>query len=113
VHPVTKEYETLKNLADHVSQDPDLQRRMKDDPVKTLKDSAADARPTPLNSDVIIYRWVVVFLGLAVVVSVIGAIILSWRNDGAGKEPPQILTAIGSAAVGALAGLLSPSPGNR
>lgn len=110
-----KDYDALRRFAERLSQDPDLQKRMKDNPVQTVKDAAADARPTPLTSDVMIYRSVVIFLGFAVLVSILGAIVLAWhyRCDATIKEPPQILTAIGSAAVGALAGLLAPSPSQK
>ncbi len=64
-----------------------------------------------MQTDVWIYRIVVAALGLAVLVSLVGAIILAvWEND---SETPQVLTAIGSAAVGALAGLLAPSPASK
>jgi anaerobic C4-dicarboxylate transporter len=111
---MAKDYEALRRFAERLSQDPDLQTRMKNDPVQTLKDAAADARPTPLTSDVVIYRSVVLFLGTAVLVSILGAIVLVWHcKCDANREPPQILTAIGSAAVGALAGLLAPSPSQK
>lgn len=48
-------------------------------------------------------------LGLAVLLAVIGAIILAI----AGKPIPELLTALGSAAVGALARLLAPSPAGK
>jgi uncharacterized integral membrane protein len=41
--------------------------------------------------------------------SLIGAIILAGQD----KDTPEILVALGSAAVGGLAGLLAPSPLNR
>lgn len=110
-----KDYDALRRFAERLSQDPDLQKRMKDNPVQTVKDAAADARPTPLTSDVMIYRWVVIFLGFAVLVSLVGAIVLAWPFGPQHpiKDSPQILTAIGSAAVGALAGLLAPSPSQK
>jgi hypothetical protein len=50
-------------------------------------------------------------LGLVVLVTVVGAIVLS--IIGKGTDIPQILTGLGSAAVGALAGLLTPFSGER
>ena len=64
---------------------------------------------TRLPQDVWVYRMVVAALGLAVLASLIGAIILAIE----GRSTPELLVALGSAAVGGLAGLLAPSPLNR
>lgn len=53
-----------------------------------------------------IYRMVVVALGLTVVISVVGGIVLGI----AGQTIPDGVVALGSAALGGLAGLLVPSP---
>jgi hypothetical protein len=98
---------TLPELAARVAQDPQLAEQIKADPTKALAGLAAP--PTAVTNDVWIYRIVVTALGLAVLLSIIGAILLSWNADGK-TEPPTVLTALGSAAVGALAGLLAPSP---
>ena len=96
-------------LYDKAVADPELVAKIKTDPVKELKklrDESTTALPA-LQADVWIYRIVVAGLGLVVLSAVIGAIVLSAKGITA---TPQILTAIGSAAVGALAGLLAPSP---
>ena len=59
--------------------------------------------------DVWIFRLVVVSLGLYMLASLVGAIVLAAK----GTDTPEILVALGSAAVGGLAGLLAPSPLNR
>ena len=97
--------QSASELAIRVARDPALQAQMQQDPVGTIASLAA-----PLQSDVWIYRMVVGALGLAVLIAIIGAIILSMNGDG---NIPDVLTALGSAAVGALAGLLAPSPSNR
>ncbi len=56
-----------------------------------------------------LYRMVVVVLGLTVVSSVVGTIALAM----AGQPTPEVIVALGSAAIGGLAGLLAPSPINR
>ena len=63
------------------------------------------ARSTP-QGDVWIYRLVVGSLGGTVLISIVGAIILV----AFGKEVPAVLVSLGSAAVGALAGLLAATP---
>ncbi len=62
-----------------------------------------------LSYDVWVYRIVVAALGLAVLASLVGATLLATQ-----KLPiPELFVALGSAAVGGLAGLLAPSPFNR
>jgi hypothetical protein len=65
--------------------------------------------PPAIQSDVWIYRMVVMVLGLAVLATIIGGLGLAFKGDVNYKLPAE-LVAIGSAAVGALAGLLAPSP---
>jgi hypothetical protein len=61
------------------------------------------------QKDIWIYRLVVIVLGLTVIASVIGTITLTLT----GLSTPELLVALGSAAIGGLAGLLAPSPTNR
>lgn len=66
---------------------------------------------TPLQSDVFIYRTVVLVLGTVLLTTVIGGIWLAFIGHGDQTvKLPDAIVAIGSAAVGALAGLLAPSP---
>ncbi len=96
--PVRSPQELFERFAQH----PDLEQEVK----KDLRLLAVLFQP-PLESDKWIYRIVVMALGLAVLLSVGGAILLAWHSQGA---TPEGVVAIGSAAVGALAGLLAPSP---
>jgi len=59
-----------------------------------------------LKEESSIYRWVILFIGVSVLLVIIAVSILV----GLGKTPPEGLIAIGSAAIGAMAGLLAPSP---
>ena len=95
------EARSVNDLAVRVAQDPSLQERIKEDPAQVIASLAAE----PLRSDVWIYRMVVGALGLVVLIAIIGAIVLAVFN----MSIPDVLTALGSAAVGALAGLLAPS----
>ncbi len=94
----------VQNLVKQMQVDPLLVDRIKDDPVGAIQHAAAYT--PPLASDVLIYRIVVLALGLGVVVSILGALTLAFF----GKPTPEVVTALGSACVGALAGLLAPSP---
>src|SRR3990172_8759430 len=72
------------------------------DKLKTASDTAK--KQTALESDRVVYRIVVIALGLAVLISIGGAV---WLASSA-VSIPEILVALGSASVGALAGLLAP-----
>jgi hypothetical protein len=91
---------------------PGLLEKIKDNPapeLQKLAEAAKNAVPV-IATDKVIYRIVVSALGLAAIFSVVGAIVLT----GIKITPiPDILTAIGSASVGALAGLLAPSPASK
>ena len=88
-------------LAAMVAQDQTLQQQIKEDPVGTLRNLAE-----PLESDPWIYRIVVLSLGLAAVGVVVGVIALKAMDKTV--IIPDVLVAIGSAAVAALAALLVP-----
>jgi hypothetical protein len=62
-----------------------------------------------MERDIWLYRMVVAVLGLTVVASVVGAIALTMM----GESTPEVIVALGSAAIGGLAGLLAPSPLNK
>src|SRR5437763_14945863 len=87
--------QSVSELADKVAADPELQERLKKDPAATIASLAA-----PLANDVWIYRMVVGALGMAVLLAVSGAIVLAFAE----RRTPDVLTALGSAAVGDLAG---------
>ena len=101
---VEKRVQSVSELAVRVAQDPELAKRVQDNPADALAGLAA-----PLQSDVWIYRMVVGALGLGVLVGMIGSIGLAL----AGKPIPEVIVAWGSGAIGALAGLLAPAPSNR
>jgi hypothetical protein len=92
---------TLEQLARRAAEDPDLRRELGERPAETLARLAE-----PLRSDAWVYRLVVGALGLAALLAVGGTVLLAFS----GKAVPEALVAIASAAVGALAGLLAPSP---
>ena len=91
-----------------VLKDPSKQDALKLNPIQALADITEEAKSkTPAYyGDTLIYRMVVGALGLVVLIAAVGAIILVAE----GKTAPDVLVALGSAAIGALAGLLAPSP---
>jgi chorismate-pyruvate lyase len=94
----------FEQLADEVDRDPELAKSFKEDPQKALKDAA---RRGPIyQRDKVVYRVVVLALGATVLIAAIGAIVLQLS----GEDTPSVLVALGSAAIGAIAGLLAPPP---
>jgi hypothetical protein len=63
-----------------------------------------------LKGDLWIYRAVIVVLGITVLATIMGGLGLAFKGDITNYKLPAEIVAIGSAAVGALAGLLAPSP---
>jgi hypothetical protein len=95
-----------------VSSDPRRLEALKANPLpelEKLRDEAVDRTKPIYFWDCWIYRIVVVTLGVVVVFAVVGSIVLVMS----GKTTPEAVVALGSAAVGALAGLLAPSPGGK
>ncbi|HAH60411.1 MAG: hypothetical protein KUL83_10475 [Lentimicrobium sp.] len=103
-----KEFRNVSDFADALRSNPALQQEFREDPVK-----AADQikQKSALETDVWVYRIVVIALGATILSIIIGVIALIGSGRIADdKGVPTILTAIGSAAIGALAGLLAPAP---
>jgi hypothetical protein len=70
---------------------------------------AVDQVRLPPNGDRIVYRMVVGFLGSTALLTVLGSFVLLW-HEVASQKIPTGLVALGAACVGALAGLLAPTP---
>jgi hypothetical protein len=88
----------------------ELQTEFKNDPKRAIQNIE---ERNPLEYDVFIYRIVVSAISGSLIIIQVGIIILFsigiFKDD---KSVPTIFTAIASAAIGALAGLLAPSPRN-
>jgi hypothetical protein len=102
-----KSFAEFKN---ELKNNPDLQNDFKTDPVKAVDKVSTASNIVP---NTLIYQIVVGSLGLAIILVIIGTVILTINNNAAEKNVPTILTAIASGAIGALAGLLAPTPTRR
>jgi hypothetical protein len=100
---------TLTAFKTELVNNTNLQNQFKEDPVKAIQQFNPSG-PLPDNW---IYRIVVGSLGLAVILVIVAVVILTFKTDGGDSHVPTILTAIASGAIGALAGLLAPSPNAR
>ena len=96
----------LRGLAARVRQDPAYAQKFAADPEGELSKAAIASGEPAYRGDKTIYRIVVVALALVMLAAAVGSILISWY----GKTMPEALVALGSAAIGALAGLLAPSP---
>jgi hypothetical protein len=99
------QFNSFAELKEYIANDAQMQERMSSNPQEALQEITI----TPLP-DTRVYRILVVGL-IAVVLSItIGVIVIVVTKTATGDNIPTILTAIGSAAIGALAGILAPSP---
>lgn len=73
-----------------------------------LQEIAEQMRSTGA-SDVWMYRSVVLILGVVALASIVGGVSITLVLRDTTHELPQAVVAMGSAAVGALAGLLAPT----
>ena len=97
--------QSLRELTQAIRNDPELAQTLKNDPQAFLEGLAASS-PAYVG-DVWIYRGVVAILGVVVCATVVSGIVISVKGL---QELPAALIGLGSTALGALAGLLAPSP---
>lgn len=100
----------LTRFAAKVAENPELALRVKANPVDALREEAGNLTriENALASDRWVYRIVVLTLGSSLICTTVGAIVLAAMHPK--EDVPQILIAIVSGSIGALAGLLAPSP---
>lgn len=102
-------------LVDLILENPRLLDQVKTDPEEILPKLAEQATahlpPPVMVADAWIYRIVVLALSIVCITAVLGTIYLSATTASA--QIPDVLTALGAAAIGALAGLLAPTPASK
>lgn len=98
---------TFDDFKTALNNNPKLQEEFKEDPVR-----AAESMVTtnPKDTDSWIYRIIVLALGLSVLSIITGLIVISVNKIPLEEQLVTIFTAIASGSIGALAGLLAPSP---
>lgn len=92
----------ISEVAGLVENDEALRNKLQNDPLGTLETMAA----MPLQTDVWIYRVIVFGLSLVTLSAVFAGVALAAYD----KPTPEGVIALGSTALGAIAGLLAPSP---
>lgn len=99
-------------LISQLQSHPEALSKLKEEPLATLQAMAHDIKsanpPIPAQQDKFTYRMAVAVLSLVVLI-VAGSISYSvvWVTPAI-QQAPDILVAIGSTALGALAGILAP-----
>ena len=108
---MTQSIRSADMLVRSVLSDPQKKAALATDPDGVLNDAAAEAKalvPAYIN-DKWVYRVVVGALSLAILLVIAAYVYLAATPKG----PPEALVAIGSGALGALTGLLAPSPSQK
>jgi len=88
-----------------------LSRLKTEDPLQVLKETAPRAveetdKEKAYIDDTLVYRIAIGVLGSLALVAAVGSIVLVLQS----KTTPEVLVALGSAAVGALVGLFAQPP---
>ncbi len=101
--------DSIGDLEAALKNNTDLQEKFKNNPIEAIKD--VEIR-NPRGTDFWIYRIIVIMLGLAIIAIIAGLILISSWSHGQPKDNQlvTIFATISSGAIGALAGLLSPTP---
>jgi hypothetical protein len=113
-----QEYRLLDSLVATVKGDTDLAKELAADPVVALQKAADRTKkenpPVAPNEDKVTYRTAVMVLS-AVILIVVCVVGYKWfaTTGTAELKVPEFLVAIGSTALGALAGLLVPGGGTK
>lgn len=103
--PIDNTFEGFKVA---LKNDPDLQKEFQEDPVKAAETIITK---NPIETDSWIYRIIVISLGIAILAIIITLTIMAISlGEKLNNQVITVFTAISSGAIGALAGLLAPSP---
>jgi hypothetical protein len=107
---------TIENTFDDfkttLNNNPKLQEEFREDPVRAAENLITT---NPKYTDSWIYRIIVISLGLAIfsIIITLTVMTMSVKKDDFNPQIITIFTAISSGAIGALAGLLAPSPSKQ
>lgn len=104
---MAEELRSATKMGDIILRDPAILDNIKKDPAKELQKLEKQAIAATAIPSTMVYKMIVGFLGGVAAAAVIGTIVLAAMEGN--KEIPEILIAVGSAAIGALAGTLVPA----
>lgn len=99
---------TFDDFKTALNNDPKLQQEFRDNPVRAAENLLTI---NPKDTDSWIYRIIVVSMGIAILAIIITLTIMAISlGEKLNNQVITVFTAISSGAIGALAGLLAPSP---
>jgi hypothetical protein len=109
---MSKKIKTIGELKEELERNDSLQAEFKTNPLEAI--GKFEITEPIYFSDIWVYRIVVGVLGLVILSIIVGVIlIMIQKPTDIDKLVPTMLTATCSAAIGALTGLLAPSPRSK
>jgi len=100
---------SYKDVQTAIDNDPALLQAIKEDPKKGLAQAATVAEEYRKETDPVIYRTVVYVLSAVLIITVLTIAVTLFKATVT-NAPVELIVGLGSTALGALAGLLAPSP---
>ena len=101
------EAKNVKSLLSQIKNDKSLEDSLKNDPITFLENVK---EPSPMSRTPV-FLTIVAIVGAVLIASIVmGSIIIFNAENKESAQVPQFLVAIGSTAMGALVGLLAPTP---
>jgi uncharacterized integral membrane protein len=104
-----KAFLDVQNIVKNLDLKPEQKEKAAKEVIKA-KEKADKSAGSPFAWDEWIYRIAIMVLGFVIIIAIIGTI---WLTLAGIKELPSILIALGSASVGAIAGLLTPTSASK
>lgn len=100
--------DSIQDLETALKNNDELQQKFRANPIEAIRNVETT---NPKETDSWIYRIIVMMLGIAIIMIIIGLVVLALTGKGdTDSQLVTIFATISSGAIGALAGLLSPSP---
>lgn len=100
---------SLKAMQTAVAAEPELLQALQTDPQRGLEQLAAAAENYTKESDPFVYRTIVIVLSSVLIITVLALVATLFMTTLADASV-ELIVGLGSTALGALAGLLAPSP---
>jgi len=102
------EIKSFKHLKELLISNEEFRNQLVNDPEKTILE--AESKTSPLGWDKWIYRITVGGLVAIVLTIIISVVIMYGEDETEAFQVPDLFVSIGSGAIGAVAGLLTPTP---
>ena len=101
------EFKSFNEFKSKFENDTNFQEKIAENPLESIKSINIKS---PWSSDKRIYRMVVFFLGIITLTICVGVLILIALDEINFNEIPEFFVSTVSLAIGAIAGILAPTP---